>query len=74
MQIRIMLVVCLLVLIFLSLYWSVVLVQLLFVFSNTCLCLLVFVSLYLSVVTGSIPVGVLNNTPGWAHLVIGHIW
>ena len=35
MQIRIMLVVCLLVLIFLSLYWSVVLVQLLFVFLNT---------------------------------------
>ena len=36
MQIRIMLVVCLLVLIFLSLYWSVVLVQLLFVSSSVC--------------------------------------
>ena len=74
MQIRIMLVVCLLGLIFQSLYWSVVLVQLVFVFWNTCLCLLGFVSLYLSVVAGSIPVGVLNNAPGWAHLVIGHIW
>ena len=53
-QVPIMLVVCLLVLIFLSLYWSVVLVPIMLV---VCLLGLIFLSLYWSVDTGSNHVG-----------------